>query len=352
MSGPSGEAKKRKRTTAVIVATALTLVLIAALYVALTSLPVFLLTRRWNWPWDARPTEIAGADWAAAENNARQGVLLVLGGVLAIVGLIFTWLRHRRDEVLSKLESDRHWTHRYTEAVTQLGSESLAIQLGGVYALERLAHDAPSPSDRQTVAEVFAAYLREYSAVPEDLGEDEHVPSMSTLCKSIAEALARVVHTRLDRALNLSHVNLSEATLTNADMSNWDLSLAYMWRASLDSSVLSGAFLPGVTLIDASLANASFNQATMHDAKLDGSNMTNADFSSAELSRSQFGFASVQGANFQNSNLLWTDLSSIQDFTPHQFAEAGGWDARTQWPDNYRPPQTEKNPENQPPMHY
>jgi hypothetical protein len=344
---------RRLGISAFVIATiASVLVLIPALILALTSLPVFLLTHSWTWPWDAKPIEIAGANWATAENNARQGVLLALGGVLAVVGLIFTWLRHRRDELLSKIESDRHWTHRYTEAVTQLGSESLAVQLGGVYALERLAQDAPSTTDRQTIAEVFAAYLREYSAVPDDVDyESDGFPPMSTLCRSIAEALARVVHRRLDRPLNLSYVNLSGASLDDADMSDWDLSMAWMWRTSLDSSVLSGAVLPGVKLIEAGLANSVLDRTRMHDAKLDGCDMTNVDFTESELSRSDFGHAFVKGATFRGSNLLWSDLTHIQEFTSDQLDQAGGWDEETKWPDGYQPTQPEKNPGNQPPIH-
>ncbi|MEU3767893.1 hypothetical protein AB0E55_22815 [Amycolatopsis keratiniphila] len=46
----------------------------------------------------------------------------------------------------------------YTKAVEQLGSEKTPVQLGGLYALERLAQD--NESQRQTIVSVICAYLR------------------------------------------------------------------------------------------------------------------------------------------------------------------------------------------------
>jgi len=49
-------------------------------------------------------------------------------------------------------------TDLYGKAVDQLGSDKAPVQLGGLYALERLAQD--NPSHRKTVVDVICAYLR------------------------------------------------------------------------------------------------------------------------------------------------------------------------------------------------
>ncbi len=54
--------------------------------------------------------------------------------------------------------SERRITDTYTAAVDQLGSDKAAVRFGGLYALERLAQDAPS--HRQAIVEVVCAYLR------------------------------------------------------------------------------------------------------------------------------------------------------------------------------------------------
>jgi hypothetical protein len=50
-------------------------------------------------------------------------------------------------------------TDRYTKAIDQLDkSKTLAVKLGALYELERIAHD--SPQDRRRIAEVLCAYAR------------------------------------------------------------------------------------------------------------------------------------------------------------------------------------------------
>jgi hypothetical protein len=53
---------------------------------------------------------------------------------------------------------------RYTKAIEQLGSTTIDVTIGGIYALERIAHD--SPQDHPTVMEVLAACIREHSGEP------------------------------------------------------------------------------------------------------------------------------------------------------------------------------------------
>lgn len=50
-------------------------------------------------------------------------------------------------------------TDRYTKAIEQLGGDKLGVRLGGIYALERIAHD--SKRDHPTVVEVLGAFVRE-----------------------------------------------------------------------------------------------------------------------------------------------------------------------------------------------
>ena len=50
-------------------------------------------------------------------------------------------------------------TERFTRAIEQLGSEKMAIRLGGIYALERIAND--SDKDYWPIIETLTAYVRE-----------------------------------------------------------------------------------------------------------------------------------------------------------------------------------------------
>ncbi|ACB52240.1 hypothetical protein cce_2892 [Crocosphaera subtropica ATCC 51142] len=52
-------------------------------------------------------------------------------------------------------------TERFTKAVEQLGSENLSIRLGGIYALEKIAQDAPK-TYHWTIMEILCAFIRNH----------------------------------------------------------------------------------------------------------------------------------------------------------------------------------------------
>ncbi|OZC42436.1 hypothetical protein CH289_27570 [Rhodococcus sp. RS1C4] len=117
-------------------------------------------------------------------DSARTTVALI--GIIGLGGAGFLAYRRQRtsEEVqLTALnshnlsaeqfrhEATRTLRDRYTAAAEQLGSESFAIRLAGVYAMAALADDwaaARKPSERQTCINVLCAYLRTPEPVEPD----------------------------------------------------------------------------------------------------------------------------------------------------------------------------------------
>jgi hypothetical protein len=81
------------------------------------------------------------------------------------VGALLTfWLNSRVYRITARtleVTEQGHITERYTKAIEQLGQQKLAMRLGGIYALERIAKD--SERDHPTVVEVLSAFVREES---------------------------------------------------------------------------------------------------------------------------------------------------------------------------------------------
>ncbi|GAA0645498.1 hypothetical protein GCM10010174_80570 [Kutzneria viridogrisea] len=78
-----------------------------------------------------------------------------------------------QERVAAATERDaeaRRVTELYSKSIEQLGSAQAPVRLGGLYALERLAQD--NPGQRQTIANVFCAYLRMPFDLPNDPPED------------------------------------------------------------------------------------------------------------------------------------------------------------------------------------
>jgi len=82
--------------------------------------------------------------------------------VAAVVALIFTSLAVRATGAQLQVAEQGQITDRYNLAVANLGSTSIDIRLGGIYALQRLMQD--SPRDQPTVIAVLCAFAREPTA--------------------------------------------------------------------------------------------------------------------------------------------------------------------------------------------
>jgi hypothetical protein len=90
------------------------------------------------------------------ESKSRQTIAQILGGAALLVGLYFTSQTLRTTQ-------EGQITDRFTKAIDQLGKDTLAVRLGGIYALERIARD--SESDYRAVMEVLTAFVRESARV-------------------------------------------------------------------------------------------------------------------------------------------------------------------------------------------
>ena len=88
---------------------------------------------------------------ATLEDEHRRTVAQILTGGGLLVGLYLGWRRVRAAE-------EGQITERFTKAIEQLGHKEMAIRLGGIYALERIARD--SEKDHGPIMEVLTADVR------------------------------------------------------------------------------------------------------------------------------------------------------------------------------------------------
>ncbi|WP_064745572.1 pentapeptide repeat-containing protein [Pseudonocardia acaciae] len=296
----------------------------------------------WGWievpaayPLPDAPSDAVRAAQESARLSAiattRASVLAAAAGLGALVTIL---INYRNSQIIQRtfaLQARGQITERYTKAVEQLGNtESKAIRLGGIYALEQIAVDTDRHSDQQTVVEVLSAFIRELAGAPrsrETSNTDEAAeePSSSneprSLPSDVAAALAVLGRlpqrpgipradlsdvdlpgaslgpANLSRAdleyvgltnANLHHANLTEAHLGEADLTHADLFGADLTHADLHGAVLSHAFLSranltGATLVRADLAQARLNQADLTDADLTDADLTGADLTGAKL---------------------------------------------------------------------
>lgn len=233
-------------------------------------------------------------EYVNAVTNARQGVLFVVGGLIAIFTLLFTWARHQ-------LDRDANRTTRYTEAIKQLGDESsFAIRLGGIYALERIAQD--SDRDRQTILDVLCAFLRDKSRLKKKSGEK--FPSMKSDTAAAATVIGRIRKiSKPANRMDLHGTNLTGAFLAGANLTGAKLRGAHLFEANLI-----GANLTGANLIEANLTGAHLTEANLTGAKLIDANLTEAFLTDANLIGAYLADANLTDANLFEANLSGATL--------------------------------------------
>jgi|HubBroStandDraft_6_1064221.scaffolds.fasta_scaffold328123_1 hypothetical protein len=170
-----------------------------------------------------------------ARDAARSRLLTLGAGLFALGALVYTARNYR-------LSREGHVTDRYAKAIELLGSDKPDVQIGGIYALERIARD--SRRDHPTVMEVLFAFIREHSPQGRTPPEGRAPPDVQAAVTVIGRRT-----TKYDRQeewyVNLRFANLTGAHLEHADLKNADLNGAHLEGARLNGANLTNAWLSG-----------------------------------------------------------------------------------------------------------
>ena len=133
---------------------------------------------------------------AKLEDEYRRTLAQILGGLGLLYGLslaerriVATEKNVRVAQETVRVAEEGQITERFTRAIDQLGSANMAIRLGGIYALERIAKD--SEKDYGPVMEVLTAYVREKAPRKEN-----HEPQAAEKPPTDIQAILTVISRR------------------------------------------------------------------------------------------------------------------------------------------------------------
>jgi uncharacterized protein YjbI with pentapeptide repeats len=230
----------------------------------------------------------------------RRTVLAFLGALGVAAGLYYTHLRH-------ELDRDSNRTERYTRAVEQLGHASPDIQLGGIYALERIAHD--SKRDRGVINEVLSAFIREHTRAPVRTRSDVEQETADVVQEGEGKAPSTVVSAGL---AVLARRPKNDRSYPPADLRGVDLSYVELLPgASLRGAHLAGATLTGVDFGEVDLCGAKLIQADLRDARLIGADLAGAYLTAAYVERGFLTAANLRNANLTGAYLTRANLEGV-----------------------------------------
>jgi hypothetical protein len=200
--------------------------------------------------WIVTDDEVADAgERESLQNDVRTTGMQLLAGVVLGFGAVFT----ARTLALNR---EGQITERFSRAVDQLGHEDLSVQLGGIYALERIARD--SARDHGPIMEILTAYVRVHSPWP---AQHQLPGGLRAEIRAVMTVLGRRnLANERDRAqppLDLSWTDLREGDWTFGCLER------VLFRGThLEGAELAGAHLEGADLAGAHLDGVSFDDET------------------------------------------------------------------------------------------
>ena len=185
------------------------------------------------------------------------GLGLLYGLSLAERRIVATEENVRVAQENVRVAQEGHITDRFTKAIAQLGDKEMAIRLGGIYALERIAKD--SDKDHGSIMEVLTAYVRE-NAPRKNV---DYTPQSDEMPPTDIQAILTVIGRRETTGKHRGNdrLDLFKTHLVGAFLFKANLSGANLFRANLSGANLSGAILNGANLSKAILDEANLSGA-------------------------------------------------------------------------------------------
>ncbi|HEY5852532.1 MAG TPA: pentapeptide repeat-containing protein [Aldersonia sp.] len=319
-----------------------------------------------------------GEGLSTAQGTIIGASLAVLAAVVALLGVLIT--RHQTGKHFTgsqRAAREQLLRDRYSQTAAQLGSDSSAIRLAGVYAIASLAddwRDFGNDDERQVCVNVLCAYLRTppspsrakdlMAAEAADHREQQVRDTAVAVIRSRAQAaregsaagkwsglsfdltgadLSQVDLTGVDlTGATLKNAHLTDAKLGDTKLGGAELGGADLSRASLGHAHLAGANLDGTDLSDAYLRHANLTDATLNAAdilatKLMHADLTRADLRSAKLLHANLSGATLRDTKLDHAKLDGTDLTGATLGGTTDVSRAN-WEEEPIWPTGFTPP--------------
>ncbi|MHC8510273.1 MAG: pentapeptide repeat-containing protein [Rhodospirillales bacterium] len=209
--------------------------------------------------------------WTDEKGAQRSEVARNVGLMsAAVIGLVLAFWRSLIADKQRALTERGLITERINKAVENLGHETVAVKLGGVYALWRLIEEIPGQdkdarrSDVKMILDILTAFVRHDAKERVSDGKSGKPvlrADVETAVKLLGDKNAPYRSITPDYKLNLHGANLSGATLYDCDFQNTVFVAADLSEAYLGLTKFSGAIMHTAILTNANLSGVDFTGA-------------------------------------------------------------------------------------------
>ena len=311
--------------------------------IATVVLSIVLLIVFWEW--------LSGGE---SGSTTIRNIALVAAGLIALPLAIWRGLVANRQANTSQ---QGLLNERYQRGAEMLGSEVLAVRLGGIYALQRLAEEWPDQYHIQ-IMRLFCAFVRRPArdqslimrlfcafVCPPTLGIRQDVEAVMQMIGSRAKSritLERIADFKLDLRdadlpttqfldADLSNAMFHNSNLSGANFANTDLTDCFLIYSDLSQAqfynvTFTGTRLWSANLSGAMLQDADLSRRNLHNVNLSGTNLLRTNLSGAIVQDAKASGALLEGANLSGTSFLRTDLSgarlAMAEMSGAQFLDA------------------------------
>ena len=235
--------------------------------------------------------------WFSDDEPVSSVIRNLVLAVAAVVGLPLAIWRSMVAERQADTAQQGLLNERYQKGAEMLGDEVLAVRLGGIYALLRLAESHPRQYYIQVI-ELLCAFAR---------SPTEKLPLTASSLQEDVQAIMTAIGGRSEAELGYEKAAGNfQLDLRGADLRGANLRGANLYRTMLANANLSGenTNLFGATLISANLFGANLSSAGLVSARLIGAILVNAKLPGAELMDANLSVALLTGADLSGADLV------------------------------------------------
>ena len=124
---------------------------------------------------------------AIVDKETEATIISIVGGVIAIVGLILFYQRLKKQEEQIDLQRKQRTDDRFTTAVELLGSSETSARTGAIYSLYHLAIE--DKKYRKEVAQILCSHIRSKTNEPDY--KEEHKDRASNEIQTTIDLLLK-----------------------------------------------------------------------------------------------------------------------------------------------------------------
>jgi hypothetical protein len=123
----------------------------------LPTIAAILLVTRWY----QNASLLTPKDRITTELDVLKTLAQLLGGVVLLIGIYFTWKNISATNKNLEIAQDGQVFERFNKAIEHIGKENIQARVGGIYALEAVARHAKTQADYWMTVEILVAFVRE-----------------------------------------------------------------------------------------------------------------------------------------------------------------------------------------------